>query len=259
MERLEEETRRAGAGCPLRMSSEWIAAEGPLACVHCCETIGPGELFLSAGRCAMGGVVTGPSWTLYSDTLEPAGEHVRCAPSTRDEDPVCYTVGHGTRALAEFIDLLREQSVELVADIRTVPKSRHNPQFAGEALQRDLPPAGLCYLHLPGLGGLRKPRTDSPNGAWRNDSFRGYADYMLTSPFEDALAELITLLRLRRTAIMCAETVYWRCHRSPIADALAARGVASVHLLAPGKAVPHALTRFARVQSGQVLYPPEAS
>lgn len=261
MDPLEAAEAPISLGCPLRMSDEWLTALGPLYCVHCGAAINSGELFRVAGRCEMGGVVTGSAWALYRDVLEPEGEHLRCAAAARrpGHELCCYTVGHGTRPLDELLALLEEHGVDLVADIRTVPKSRHNPQSAGEALARDLPAAGVCYLHLPGLGGLRKPRPDSPNGAWRNESFRGYADYMLTETFESALAELTFLLQLRRTAILCAETVYWRCHRSLVADALHVRGIASLHLLAPGKAVPHNLTRFARPQGARLLYPPEAA
>jgi hypothetical protein len=246
------------AGCPARMPGQDDAPGDPLTCLHCGAPIRPGELFLPAGRCVMDGVVTGPAGALYHDVLEPEGEHVRCAAEARGAPAYCWTVGHGTRPLEEFLALLREHEIELLADIRTVPGSRHNPQFGGTALARSLPEAGICYLLLKGLGGLRKPRPDSPNGGWRNDSFRGYADYMLTAGFEAALDELMALLRLRRTAIMCAETVYWRCHRSLVADALLVRGVEALHLLAPGKAVPHALTRFARPEGTRLLYPPEA-
>ena len=175
-----------------------------------------------------------------------------------DRAPRCFTVGHGTRSIEEFVSLLREHEITQLADIRTVPKSRHNPQFWGEALAESLEAAGICYLHLKGLGGLRKSRPDSPNTGWRNDSFRGYADYMLTPEFEEALEELLGLLRLQPTAIMCAETVYWRCHRSLVADALLVRGIESFHLLSPGKAAPHTLTRFARAEGTRLIYPAEA-
>lgn len=253
-------TRGTVAECPQRMPAGGAGATGPVRCVRCGAPILPGELFLPAGRCAMGGVVTGPGSALYTDVLEPAGEHVRCAAAAcAAASPRCYTVGHGTRSLDEFVALLREYEIGLVVDIRTVPKSRHNPQFAGEALARTLPEAGCCTLHLPALGGLRRPLPDSPNGGWRNPSFRGYADYMQTPAFEAALAELIALLRWQRTAIMCAETVYWRCHRSLVADALLVRGIPSLHLMSPGKATPNTLTRFARVDGTRLTYPPEDS
>jgi hypothetical protein len=233
-------------------------ALGLLACVHCGGRIQPGELLLPAGRCAMGGVVTGPTSALYTDILEPAAEHVVCAAAARGvPDARCYTVGHGTRTLEELLSLLSEHEIRLLADIRTFPASRHNPQFGGEALARTLPDAAICYLHLKGLGGRRRSRGDSPNRGWRNPSFRGYADYMSTPGFTAAIDELVALVRLQRTAVMCAETVYWRCHRSLVADALLVRGTASVHLLGPGKSVSHALTPFARVEGTRLLYPPE--
>jgi uncharacterized protein (DUF488 family) len=117
--------------------------------------------------------------------------------------------------------------------------------------------AGLCYLHLPALGGLRKPRPDSPNAGWRNDSFRGYADYMQTPEFESGLAELLDVCRWRRTAIMCAETVYWRCHRSLVADALFVCGIPAWHILSEARTEPHRLTRFASAEGTRLLYPPE--
>jgi uncharacterized protein (DUF488 family) len=207
----------------------------------------------------MGGVVAGPSADLYSDVLEPVGEHVHCAAEAHAPvERICFTVGHGTRTREELLALLGEHRIQLLADIRTVPRSRHNPQTSGEALRVALPEAGLCYLQLEGLGGLRRPRPDSPNDGWRNQSFRGYADYMLTPEFDAALAELIDLLGLYRTAIMCAETVYWRCHRSLVADALLVRGIRSLHLMGPGKATQHALTRFAHPDGTRVLYPAEA-
>ena len=254
-----EPANAGGDACPVRVPAGWTAASDALACVHCGAAIREGDLCLPAGRCAMGGPVTGPGSLLYSDVLEPAAEHVGCAARARGApDPLCCTIGHGTRPLEELLALLREHEIRLLADIRTVPRSRHNPQSAGEALSRDLPASGICYLHLKGLGGLRKARADSPNGGWRNGSFRGYADYMLTPDFDAALDELIALLRLQRTAIMCAETVYWRCHRALVADALQVRGIGSLHLLATGKASPHRLTRFAQAEGTRLLYPPPA-
>ena len=172
-------------------------------------------------------------------------------------DPAVYTIGHSTRPLEEFIEILRGFAVALVADVRTVPRSRHNPQFNRETLPRGLAVAGIDYVHLPGLGGLRHPRKDSPNQGWRSPAFRGFADYMLTPEFEAGLSQLLDLARERRTALMCAEAVPWRCHRSLIADALAVRGVRVEHLLGPGKAQPHRLTPFARVEGGRLSYPPE--
>ncbi len=171
-------------------------------------------------------------------------------------DLLCYTVGHGTRPFDDFLALLNEHGIRRVVDVRTVPKSRHNPQYGQELLAGSLAGAGLEYRHLRGLGGLRKPRADSPNMGWRNESFRGYADYMLTPPFEEALETLVSWLADAPTAIMCAETVYWRCHRSLVADALLARQIPSIHVLGVGKCEPHRLTRLAVVQGTRVLYPP---
>src|SRR5579862_5509913 len=146
-----------------------------------------------------------------------------------------YTVGHSTRPIDEFIRLLETFGIDQLIDIRTVPKSRHNPQFARESLADSLKQAGILYRHLPGLGGLRKPRPDSINSAWRNASFRGYADYMQTDPFRENLDQLIRLAAERTTAIMCAEAVPWRCHRSLVADALTARGIQVVDILSESK------------------------
>jgi len=152
-----------------------------------------------------------------------------------------YTIGHSTRTLDDLVAALRSFGVRLLVDIRTVPRSRHTPQFNREALSRRLPRRGIRYRHLPGLGGLRKPRADSTNTAWRNASFRGFADYMETPEFAAALAELRALARDDGpAAIMCAEAVPWRCHRSLVADALVARGDAVLHIMGPEKAHPHA-------------------
>ncbi len=169
-----------------------------------------------------------------------------------------YTVGHSTRTLDELVEALRHVGVDLLVDIRTIPRSRHTPQFNREALSRTLPRRGIGYRHLKALGGLRKPRPDSRNTAWRNASFRGFADYMESPEFAAALGELRTLARAAGlAAIMCAEAVPWRCHRSLVADALTAQGDTVLHIMGPGKAQPHALTPFARVEEGQVTYPGE--
>ncbi len=167
------------------------------------------------------------------------------------------TIGHGTRPLEEFIHLLKAQGVEKVADVRTVPRSRHNPQFNRETLPAALAAAGLDYVHLPGLGGLRHPRKDSPNMGWRNDSFRGFADYMQTTEFEENLLALIDLAKQVRLVLMCAETVPWRCHRSLIADALTIREIKVQHLLSESSVQEHRLTRFAREEGLRITYPPE--
>jgi uncharacterized protein (DUF488 family) len=168
---------------------------------------------------------------------------------------VLFTIGHSTRSLDEFVALLRAHGVTQLADVRTVPKSRRHPHFAKETLARALPDAGIAYRHLPGLGGLRKPRNDSRNTAWRHSSFRGYADHMQTPVFETALDELLEWGARAPTAIMCAEAVWWQCHRQLIADALVARGVDVRHIMNAGPAPAHRLTEFARVDRERVSYP----
>jgi uncharacterized protein (DUF488 family) len=166
-----------------------------------------------------------------------------------------HTVGHSTRPIDEFIRILKAHGVAQLVDIRTIPKSARNPQYSREALRTSLKTAGIRYTHLPGLGGLRKPRPDSINMAWRNASFRGYADYMQTEPFRQNLEQLIELAAIHPTAIMCAEAVPWRCHRSLVADALAARDFQVIDILSESKAQPHAITPFALVEGDRVTYP----
>ncbi len=166
-------------------------------------------------------------------------------------------IGHSTRALEEFVDLLHSCGVSTLADVRTIPRSRRNPQFSREALSRSLPEAGIRYVHLARLGGLRHPRKDSPNGGWRNASFRGYADHMQTGKFEEGLVELRALARDGPVAVMCAEAVPWRCHRSLLADALFARGVVVEHIVGKARTRPHRLTPFAVREGRRVVYPPE--
>ena len=165
------------------------------------------------------------------------------------------TIGHSTRPIDEFLELLRAHSVELLADIRSVPRSRRHPQFNTDALAAVLGTAGIEYLHLPGLGGLRKPLPDSPNGGWKNESFRGYADYMQTPQFRESLDRLLHLASEQGVAIMCAESVPWRCHRSLVADALTARGVEVEHIMSATKRQSHRVTPFARIDGEQVTYP----
>ena len=166
-----------------------------------------------------------------------------------------WALGHSNRPFGDFLAMLKENGVRRLVDIRTVPKSRAVPWADGARLKSALARAKIGYLHLKELGGLRKPRPDSPNGAWRNASFRGYADYMRTPEFEAALEHLIDLARSRRTAIMCAEAVPWRCHRSLVADALLARGVPVTQVYGPGQARPHKITPFARIDGRRVTYP----
>jgi uncharacterized protein (DUF488 family) len=168
-----------------------------------------------------------------------------------------FTVGHSTLPIGDFIALLHAYGIACLCDVRTVPKSRHNPQFNADALAASLGAAGIDYVPMQALGGLRKPRKDSPNAGWRNESFRGYADYMQTEAFAAALERLIEISRGGRTAIMCAEAVPWRCHRSLVADALVAHGVPAVEIMSATNARPHKLTAFAKVEGENVTYPPE--
>ncbi len=167
-----------------------------------------------------------------------------------------YTIGHSTRPLADLIDLLRSVGVATLVDVRIMPRSRHNPQFNLEELARSLPEAGMAYAHLSRLGGLRRGLgAASPNKGWRNASFRAYADYMQTDDFAQGLAELRTLASAGPVALMCAEAVPWRCHRSLIADALTIRGVEVREIRDATRTEAHKLTPFARVDGLQVTYP----
>jgi uncharacterized protein (DUF488 family) len=176
------------------------------------------------------------------------------------EDPslLVMTIGHSTRTLEDFIGLLNAHGVNCVVDVRTVPRSRHNPQFNKDSLPDSLKRAGLIYVHLPELGGLRHARPDSVNIGWRNASFRGYADYMQTPEFERGLQELIGLAKRERVALMCAEAVPWRCHRSLIADALLVRGIRVEDILSATRHQIHTLTPFAKVCGTTVTYPAES-
>ncbi|MDZ4801445.1 MAG: DUF488 domain-containing protein [Bryobacteraceae bacterium] len=177
----------------------------------------------------------------------------------QDSPPIAFTVGHSTRSLEDFIDLLNAHSVTRLLDVRTVPRSRHNPQFNGDSLPEALATAGIRYEHVPGLGGFRHASKDSQNGAWRNASFRGYADYMQTADFAENLANLLDIVRKERVALMCAEAVPWRCHRSLIADALLVQGIRVDEIVSVTRSQPHALTAFARVEGTKVTYPPPAA
>jgi uncharacterized protein (DUF488 family) len=170
-----------------------------------------------------------------------------------------WTIGHSTRPIGELTDLLHAHQVSLLVDVRTIPRSRHNPQFNGDSVAQSLLDAGLRYRHLPELGGLRKPKKDSINDGWRNANFRGYADYMQTHEFQRALEELLAYSTEEKTAIMCAEAVPWRCHRSLIADALVMRGWEVRHIMSPEKASLHILTSFAHVEKGRLTYPKPAN
>ena len=169
--------------------------------------------------------------------------------------PTLYTVGHSTRSLDAFVTLLTHHKVRCVADVRRFPRSRKYPHFNADALARTLPDAGLTYAPLPALGGRRRTLPDSPNTGWRNDGFRGYADHMTSAEFLGGIERLADLASQSPTAIMCAEAVPWRCHRSLVADALLVRGFQVLDIMSQTKATPHKLTPFARVEGTTITYP----
>jgi uncharacterized protein (DUF488 family) len=168
-----------------------------------------------------------------------------------------FTVGHSTHSIQDFVDLLKEHRVEHLADVRSIPKSRHVPQFNIDALGPSLQAEGIGYTHLKALGGRRHSRKGSINTGWRNASFRGYADYMASPGFSAGLDELSNIARKEITAIMCAEAVPWRCHRSLIADAMMLRGWEVLEIMSAQTAKAHKLTPFLKVVDGQLTYPPE--
>ena len=167
---------------------------------------------------------------------------------------VVWTIGHSTRSLEDLFELLAEHAIEAVADVRRYPGSRRWPHFAREPLARALAQRGLAYLWLPELGGRRAPRADSPNTAWRSTAFRGYADYMATESFADGLDRLVNLACGLRTAIMCAEALWWRCHRGLIADVLRWYGSEVIHILGPGSSALHPYTAAAHIAGGRLTY-----
>jgi uncharacterized protein (DUF488 family) len=169
--------------------------------------------------------------------------------------PRIFTIGHSTRSLDDFIELLQMNGVKEVVDVRTIPKSRHNPQYNSDDLKRSLKRNGIGYRHIKKLGGLRRTKEDSVNLGWRNASFRGFADYMATTEFAEGIEMLIGLARSRETAIMCAEAVPWRCHRSLIGDALTKKGWLVRDIMSRTSTTTHRLTPFLRVRKGQLVYP----
>lgn len=173
--------------------------------------------------------------------------------------PRLYTIGHSTHPIEEFLKMLSANRVDMVADVRTVPRSRHNPQFDQHALAESLEAAGLEYVQIKKLGGLRHSSTKEPsiNEAWRNKSFRSYADYMQTEGFSEGIDELIELTKTNTVAIMCAEAVPWRCHRSLVGDAMLTRGYEVCDIMSVTSTKPHNLTSFAKVEGTKVWYPPE--
>lgn len=171
---------------------------------------------------------------------------------------VVLTLGHSTRPLAEFIALLKANSIARLIDVRTVPRSGHNPQFDRDTLPASIAAEGIGYEHVAGLGGFRRTHSGSLNTGWRNVSFRGYADYMQTPEFAEQLAQLIAMAGRERIALMCAEAVPWRCHRSLIADALVVHGVHVEDIIGGARRQTHALTKFARVSGTDITYPPDS-
>ena len=181
--------------------------------------------------------------------------NISAVPKPKSKTPLVFTIGHSTHPWEEFRDILRAYGIKRVVDVRTVPRSRHNPQFNRETLSTKLRNARIGYVHSAKLGGLRRAKPDSANTGWRNLSFRGFADYMQTPDFEAGLEQLLKLARQKKSVIMCAEAVPWRCHRSLIADALVARHIPAEHIMSATSARPHKLTPFARVRRGHVTYP----
>lgn len=179
---------------------------------------------------------------------------VSCGKNERGAGTI-LTIGHSTRTWKEFLEILRAHGVRRVVDVRTVPRSRHNPQFNRDILRKKLRAAGIGYVHLSKLGGLRRARADSRNMGWRNASFRGYADYMQSAEFDAGLQRLIKLGRDKRSAIMCAEAVPWRCHRSLVGDALTVRGVRAEDIMSKTVSRLHKLTGFAKVRGKRITYP----
>jgi uncharacterized protein (DUF488 family) len=186
-------------------------------------------------------------------------KNVNAVQRKRSMEPaiIVFTVGHSTRSIDEFIHLLKTNGIRRLIDIRTIPRSRHNPQFNRETLSIVLRNRRISYRHMKTLGGLRHARVDSINRGWHNASFRGFADYMQTPEFEAALNKLIDLAVLKRTAVMCAEAVPWRCHRSLIGDALTVRGIEVQDILSDKNIRPHMMTPMARIRDGIITYPEE--
>jgi uncharacterized protein (DUF488 family) len=172
----------------------------------------------------------------------------------KTKTPTILTIGHSTRTWKDFLAILRAHGIQRVVDVRTIPRSRHNPQFNRELLSTKLRSARIGYVHLGKLGGLRHARRDSPNMGWRNTSFRGFADYMQTPDFEKGLQRLMKLAKQKNTAVMCAEAVPWRCHRSLIADALTVRGIPVADIMTAKRSRPHVLTPFAHVDGNRITY-----
>lgn len=167
---------------------------------------------------------------------------------------VILTIGHSTRTLGEFVELLKAYDVNLVIDVRSVPRSRHNPQFNKETFPDVLKLLNIKYIHIPEIGGLRRPKRNSVNTAWRNKTFRGYADYMQTKEFTEQLLKIVAFARENHLALMCAEALPWRCHRLLIADALVVRNIEVEHIISKDSAIRHKLTEWAKVEGTKITY-----
>lgn len=170
-----------------------------------------------------------------------------------------FTIGHSNHKLSEFIEILKSYKLKLVVDVRTIPRSRQNPQFNSERFKRALKQHGVEYIHMSGLGGLRHAHADSINKGWRNASFRGYADYMQTEEFAKNLQRLISRSNRKRLVLMCAEAVPWRCHRALISDALKLRGIVTEDIFTKTTHRPHRMTPFAKVRGKKISYPAETA
>ena len=170
-----------------------------------------------------------------------------------------WTIGHSTRTIEEFIALLHLQGIRLLADVRRFPGSRRHPQFGQQALSESLAAAGIEYVHFAELGGRRLAQPDSPNTIWRNEAFRGYADYMMTPPFRSGIESLVNLATKKRTAIMCAEALWWQCHRALISDFLKVQSITVIHILGPSKTQEHPFTSAATVVNAELSYAPQSS
>ena len=173
----------------------------------------------------------------------------------KERELTVFTIGHSTRTLEEFTQLLKTYGVSVLVDVRTVPRSKHNPQFNKETLPASLKPSSVKYIHMPEIGGLRRPKRDSVNLAWKNMGFRGYADYMQTKEFTDNLLKIMALARENCLAIMCAEALPWRCHRSLISDALVVRHVKVQHIISSTSCLSHELNETAKVEGTKITYP----
>jgi uncharacterized protein (DUF488 family) len=174
---------------------------------------------------------------------------------SKTSETIVYTIGHSTRTIDEFVEMLKTYGVSLLVDVRTVPRSRHNPQFNKETLPTSLKQFSIKYIHMPEIGGLRHPKRDSINLAWENSGFRGYADYMQTPEFNAALLKIIALARENRLVLMCAEALPWKCHRNLLSDALVVRHIKVEHIISKTDTINHQLNELAHVEGTKITYP----